>query len=165
MNAKEFEKKSKTFTGWLAANGAEVLQPTNEWEIVRYRDGAGTAIAYKNARGFLTMTGSMSEAFAAFTGGKPWRACLATKRKNYGSVISRTLRQRDGDRCFFCCMKVEPEDESVEHLVATTHGGPNHLSNFFLAHRRCNADAGHLSAPEKIAIHVSAKLAGQAVAS
>jgi 5-methylcytosine-specific restriction endonuclease McrA len=39
---------------------------------------------------------------------------------------------------------------TIEHLVPVAHGGPNHLSNCFLAHKRCNAAAGTLSAAEKV---------------
>jgi hypothetical protein len=53
---------------------------------------------------------------------------------------------------------VDVEDESEEHLVSITHGGPQHISNKFLAHRVCNAKAGHMSAPEKIQLHVEAHL-------
>lgn len=68
----------------------------------------------------------------------------------------RALRTRDGDLCFFCQRTVSQDNESAEHLVPVTHGGPNHISNLFLAHKGCNGQAGHLSAPEKIRIHVRA---------
>lgn len=44
------------------------------------------------------------------------------------------------------------KDVSIEHLVPKAHGGPTHLSNLFLAHKSCNAKAGHLSASEKLKI-------------
>jgi hypothetical protein len=39
-----------------------------------------------------------------------------------------------------------------------THGGPNHINNLFLTHKICNQRAGHLSAPEKIRMHVEAHM-------
>lgn len=39
------------FSGWLQAAGAEVLPPTNPWEILRVRTSEGTLVAYKNAKG------------------------------------------------------------------------------------------------------------------
>jgi len=62
------------------------------------------------------------------------------------------LLRRDGNACFYCGEPTGEDDRSLEHLVARAHGGPDHLSNLVLAHRRCNAVAGHLSAMEKIRI-------------
>lgn len=61
------------------------------------------------------------------------------------------IEMRDGSRCFFC---LEPlgDDVTQEHLVPRSSGGPDHLSNKFLAHGKCNHRAGNLSAPEKIRI-------------
>jgi 5-methylcytosine-specific restriction endonuclease McrA len=70
------------------------------------------------------------------------------------------LVERDGAGCFFCGRRVSAPDEdcppgyepSVEHLVAIMHGGPNHISNTYLAHARCNNIAGNVSAVEKIGL-------------
>lgn len=160
-----YAKKMKAFSEWLQARGAQVLKPTSEWELVRFKTGDGTSIVYTNTRGTLSFTGESGEAWQAFEQSKPWRGAEATKRQvGRGSVIARTLRQRDGDLCFFCRQEVAIEDESVEHLVPVTAGGPNHITNFFLAHRRCNAEVGHLSAPEKIRRHVTAILSRQVAA-
>lgn len=43
-------------------------------------------------------------------------------------------------------------------VVPIAHGGPDHISNMVLAHRKCNEEAGHLSGREKIEIHVQARL-------
>lgn len=155
---KQITKQLQQFRNWLAANGAEVLEPTNEWEIARFKAGGSTGVIYSNARGDTTFTGPASEAWQAFKGAHSWRAAPATKRKPKSSPVIRAIRARDGGHCFFCLKPVSVEDESEEHLVPITSGGPNHISNKFLAHRICNQKAGHLSAPEKIKMHVEAHL-------
>jgi hypothetical protein len=148
-------KRAKEFGDWLSGVGAQVLEPTNEWEVLRFKAGSTTSIIYRNKVGGVTYSGLAKEAWEAFCSGKAWRAAPATKRKPMKPIIA-ALRKRDGDLCFYCCKEVGRENESAEHLVSITHGGPNHISNLFLTHRTCNARAGHLSAPEKIKQHVYA---------
>lgn len=143
------------FRAFLTAHGAQVLNVTSEWEVVRFKAGEITSIIYRNKVNKLTFTGDALKAWDAFRGNHSWRAVSPTRRRPNNPVIS-TLLARDGDECFFCIGKMPEGFESVEHLVAVTHGGPNHISNFVLAHRDCNARAGHLSASEKIAIRVKA---------
>lgn len=66
MTAPHTLKKLKRaeFMDWLEANGATVLEPTNQYEVVRYRkwcDGDGarpsTHIIYKRNDGTLTYAG------------------------------------------------------------------------------------------------------------
>lgn len=156
---KQITKQLQQFRNWLAANGAEVLEPTNEWEIVRFKTSNETCIIYCNKLGAATFSGARSlDAWESFKGGRSWRAMPATKRTKKSGPVIQAIRARDGGHCFFCLKPVSVEDESEEHLVPVTAGGPNHLSNKFLAHRVCNAKAGHLSAPEKIRMHVEAHM-------
>jgi hypothetical protein len=155
-------KKAKEFGDWLSGVGAQVLQPTNEWEVVRFKAGDTTSIIYRNKVGGVTYSGLAKEAWDAFCNGKAWRATPATRRKPMKPLIA-ALRKRDGDLCFYCQKEVGRENESAEHLVSITHGGPNHISNLFLAHQTCNAKAGHLSAPEKIKQHVYAVISNNGI--
>ena len=143
------------FKRFLTERGAEVLSPTNGYEVIRFRSGDTTSIIYRRSTGRLTMTGEANTAYSACRSGTSWRAIPATKRSNYKKVNTRlkAIRKRDGDLCFYCMKPVSTEDGSEEHLVNATFGGPNHISNLFLAHKTCNHDAGTLSAPEKIKIH------------
>lgn len=153
------EKRLPALRAWLVERGASLIDTTNEWEVIRFKTSKATAVIYRKATGALTYTGGAAAAVDAFMRNGEWRAGPATKRvksKAGRNPVFATLRRRDGDLCFFCRGHVEQDGESIEHLVAITHQGPNHISNFVLAHRRCNADAGHLSAMEKIAIHVNA---------
>lgn len=142
------------FEAFLVERGAQILQPTNEWEVLRFKTSRGTSIVYCNARGGVTPTGEATAAWDAFEKCKPWRGAPAPKKRVKGRErllpLYRALLKRDGAACFYCGAPTDEADRTLEHLVARAHGGPDHLSNLVLAHRRCNANAGHLSAMEKI---------------
>ncbi|MBU9468623.1 HNH endonuclease [Burkholderia multivorans] len=149
------------FEAFLVERGAQILQPTNEWEVLRFKTARGTSIVYCNARGSVTPTGEALKAWDAFERGKPWRAAPAPKKRVKGRdrlhPIYNALVRRDGHACFYCGEPTSEGDRSIEHLVARAHGGPDHLSNMVLAHRGCNASAGHLSVMEKIKIREQRK--------
>lgn len=157
INAHDVVREAAEFKLWLSEHGAEVLEPTNEWELIRFRTGKGTSVIYrkKDLNAGCSIIGEGLTAWREFQ--KPhssWRAIPRTKRiLGKSAVDCNTLRKRDGHNCFFCNRIVDYSDESVEHLVAITHGGPQHISNKYLAHVECNKAAGHLSAVEKIKIH------------
>ncbi len=142
---------------WLSKAGAEVLESTNEWELLRFRADGHTCVVYTNKRDRLTMDTLTTKAMTAYFNGLPWSAHAKVKGKRT-SVDELTIRKRDGDDCFFCCEPVPPGEGSIEHLVAVAHKGPNHISNKFLAHALCNARAGNQPATVKITIHDKAKL-------
>lgn len=156
--AKQIKAQLPQFLNFLSARGAEVLLPTNEWELCRFKSGNITSVIYFKKTGIISFYGDSHTAWLAFKNNTGWRANPATPRRKSRSPCIATLRERDGDGCFFCLEEVSEEDESEEHLVCVTHGGPNHIANKFLAHRLCNQNVGHLSALEKINIHVRAQL-------
>lgn len=137
-----------TFEKRLQAAGAEILGPTNPYEVLRFRTSKGVGVVYTGRRGETWN----AEALAArdhLDAGKGSLAPVAVRgRRNDKSTVAALLK-RDGDACFFCGLDLGG-DITVEHLVAVAHGGPNHVSNLFLAHAECNQAAGHLSAPEKV---------------
>lgn len=153
------KKNIQKFQEWLSERGAQVFAPTNEYELIRFKSGEETSIIYRKKSGDLTFVGSAKEAFEKFRINGDWRAIPATKRRKNGTSHEiRFLLKRDGDRCFFCNGVMTTEDISREHLIAITHGGPDHVSNIVLAHNKCNQRAGHLSLIEKINIHVNARI-------
>lgn len=157
IDARHVKDNLQRFKEFLTTRGADVLIPVSEWELARFKCGEQLGIIYTNAKGRITHYGAACEAYTAYCKGLPWRAIPATpRRKRGGRSQILELRARDGDLCFFCQMCVNLQTESEEHLVARTHGGPDNLANKFLAHRRCNELAGHLSAVEKIKLHVQA---------
>lgn len=144
------------FKTWLTARGGEVLIATNEWEIVRFRGDGVTSIIYTNKAAKLTYTGRAQDAWTAFKkNDNSFRLAKRTERTARKDrpthPIVRTLIERDGAFCFYCADQfTETLKPTREHLVPITAGGPNHLSNLFLACEPCNVEAGHMSAPEKI---------------
>jgi 5-methylcytosine-specific restriction endonuclease McrA len=155
--ASDLIKKLPRFKTWLVERGAEVLEPTNEYEMVRFKTGKGTSVIYrkKSEASSCSFIGEAETAWREYKSpGSTWRAIPATKRqRGRSSVECVTIRKRDGDNCFLCGHYVSEATESVEHLVALTHGGTQHISNKFLAHEHCNKEVGHKSAVEKIKIH------------
>lgn len=146
--------RREKFEAFLVERGAQILQPTNEWEVLRFKTSRGTSIVYCNARGGVTPTGESTAAWQAFEKNGPWRATPAPKKRQSGRdktlPLLHALLQRDGPACFYCIRATDEGNRTLEHLVPRAHGGPDHLSNLVLAHRECNAGAGHRSAMEKI---------------
>lgn len=148
----------KRFTDWLTARGAQVLNPTNPYEMVRFTTERGLGIVYTNSRGRVTHVGEAAKAYNAFKANAAWDAGIAApRRKTQTDRLVAQLRERDGSGCFFCRLPVT-DDASIEHLVPRGHGGPSHLSNYALAHRMCNARAGHLPLMEKIRMREKASI-------
>lgn len=143
--------KRQKFEEWLTARGAQVLEPTNEWEVLRFRANGEVSVIYRNKSRQITFAGKSLEAWTAYRRGESWRGNRRTKRRRLSPLV-RTLRKRDGGDCFFCGEEIERGEESIEHLVSATHGGPNHVANLVLAHEECNHEAGHLPVIEKVQI-------------
>lgn len=138
-----------SFRDWLSERGAEVLEPTNTWEVLRFRANGETSVVYRNKQNRLRFTGESREAYSSWRGDRRWRGNERTDRRQL-TPLHRTIRERDGDACFFCGEELADGEATVEHLVALTHGGPNHVSNIVLAHEGCNAEAGNMSVAEKV---------------
>lgn len=139
------------FEQFITDRGGEVLAPTSEWELVRFRANGMTAVIYRKATEQVTFSGGAKTAFDAFLRGNSWSAGNKTKRKKGNqSVVIQSLIRRDGRQCFYCGLETTDEDASVEHVVPLNAGGTNHMANKVLAHQRCNSEAGHLSVIEKV---------------
>lgn len=162
INRDRVQKRLYAIKDWLTASGAEVLAPTNEYEIIRFRANGGTHIAYRKGNGnqSVTFTGEAEIALRAFFGGPRWRVDGKTGRgRRWATPEILALVERDGADCFACCWPVTPQTASRDHLVPLASGGPNHIANMVLMHQDCNAHCGHMSAPEKIRMHVEARMA------
>lgn len=148
INLEKLTKRLPTLKEWLRSKGAEVLEPTNEWEVLRFRADYVTHVVYRNAKDALTINMRTRHIIDCFLGGKAWSAGVGVQRIRY-TTDYRALFKRDGECCFLCRLPLG-HDATVEHLVPVVHGGPNHLANKALAHAECNSKLGHLSAMEKI---------------
>ncbi|ACL58492.1 HNH endonuclease [Methylobacterium nodulans] len=142
------------FRAWLTANGAEVLAPTNPYEVVRFRGSQGVSIIYRSdTKPISRMTGQAAEALATFRRGEAMRFVPATGKTAPAKIepIVRALLERDGPTCFYCDAPFsETLPPTREHLLSRTHSGPDHIANQALACQPCNLKAGHLSLVEKI---------------
>lgn len=127
-----------------------MLAPTNPYETMRFRTKYGVGVVYRGRRG-ETWNNQAEEARDHLAASKGSLAPVQVKGRRRDAGTVNALLIRDGGDCFFCRAALA-DDVTVEHLVAVAHGGPNHVSNLFLAHEQCNRRAGHLSAPEKIAM-------------
>ena len=151
-------KTAPVFANWLRAQGAEVLAPTNQWELVRFFAKGATRIIYQRGNGQVSIKdGITAEAIDAWQKGANWNPGLTKKPRTSLQRVKADLLHRDGAACWFCG---EPlgSDVTVEHLVARGKGGPDHQDNFVLSHERCNNQADNLPLKEKIDIHFRARL-------
>lgn len=137
----------------LLEAGAEVLGPTNPYEVLRFRTIKGVGVVYTGKRGETWNAEAIAARDHLAAGKGSLSPVKVSGRRSDKATVSRLLR-RDGDCCLFCRLPLDG-DITVEHLVPLAHGGPNHASNLFLAHAACNHEAGHLSAPEKVKLAIS----------
>lgn len=152
--------KTEAFKAWLSKQGAEVLAPTNQYEVVRFRARGAVHVVYYGKRG-LTLGPFAQECYDEFRKGGHMDMGLKGTQRGIGAKYRHALIERDGRGCFYCFELMEDADVSVEHLVSLHKGGPNHMDNLALAHRACNARVGNLPLVRKLAVRERALLARQ----
>jgi hypothetical protein len=141
----------KKFTTWLSQQGAEVLAPTNPYEIARFRARGGVHVVYSGRRG-ISANGFAEECLTVFRqGGRLWMG-VTKKPRNQLTYRKAALMERDGDKCFYCLMSLNVETATIEHLVSRDKSGPDHMDNLVLVHEPCNRLADNLPLIEKIKI-------------
>lgn len=74
--------------------------------------------------------------------------------------LDRLLFAQGGD-CFFCRQPLPREQASIEHLVATTHGGKDNDENLVACCQALNTLFGRMSLKEKLAVILRQKGAFQ----
>jgi len=145
------------FARYLTFNGATIEEPTNQWEVLRYRmPRVGTIVIYTNARGELTIPPAASKHFMAFKRGRfiePEEPIGEVKRKSKLSGSRRhdlrtILKLRDGEWCCVCGQALDG-DETIEHWLSQDHGGIHVPANLALAHKACNALLDNLPVIQK----------------
>lgn len=147
------QPKLDKFKAFLSERGAEVLTPTNEWEVLRFAAKGKTSIVHKNKQGRLNWDVLGTEAYQAMLTHSEWSGCDKVKRHTTGSkgrTKIKALIERDGDECFFCGLGPDEHGWTLEHLLSIAHGGRNHIANLALAHIACNQAANHMSVVEKV---------------
>lgn len=159
------------FASWLAANGAEIGIPTNQYEVIRYKAHAGgrnratTHIVYAKENGLLTFTGASQMHYLSFIDDLPMRCGREQTGKGQPTgAFSRAVKarakllERDGPNCWYCGTAMG-DDMTLEHLIPKAKGGVNNLVNCALAHQRCNVAAAALPLADKMALRI--KLRGK----
>jgi len=146
----EKSKKFKEFKRFLQAAGAEIIEPTSIFEVLRFKANGTVGVVYQNQHGVITKFFNEAEkALQAFQNNKPYSANEVSKRvkRNY---ILNTLLKRDGTDCFYCGKEMKEGQETIEHLFSINQGGRNHIANLALAHYECNRQASHMPVVEKV---------------
>lgn len=142
-------KQIQTFTGWLNEQGADILAPTSEYELLRFRCRHGTGVIYTGRRGQSTNGAIVDDAIRCWQKQRPWDG-KGERTSAGGKSLKPKLLLRDGPACFYCGEEFEPAELTVEHLLSRAHGGPNRLTNTVLACRPCNEAVGCMTLPEKV---------------
>lgn len=135
------------FKLFLVASGAELLEPTNCYEVVRFRTKNGVSVVYEGKRGY-SFTGESAEALKAMEKKNAWTIIpngLKEKKKSLKSLI-----ERDGIMCFFCGVDTIDENITIEHLLSTSNGGNNNMANLVIACKDCNSAVGEMPIVDKI---------------
>lgn len=147
----DFSKLWPRWKAFLQANGAEILTPTNQYEVARFTTLNGVGVVYINGAGRITSwVGGAEEAFEAFKSGQPWAAVHRVNRKSKKNLRYEALVERDGNGCFYCGKPLGVEEATVEHLIPIATGGTNHQGNLALACFLCNSAAGTLPVRAKL---------------
>jgi hypothetical protein len=147
---------------WVTEHGGEVIPTLGSYEITRFRGAGVCHVIYAGKKGISFSSNDAKMIYRAYKRNEDVR--LADK----GVVQTRAARmriaeviRRDGAICFFCLGAFSDDDPAtIEHVVPRAHGGPNHMSNYVVAHLSCNRDAGILSASEKYKIREGAIMKG-----
>lgn len=139
----------KKFREWLSQQGAEVLAPTNPFEIARFRARGGVHIVYEGRRG-ITASGFAVECVEAFEKGARLWMGITTKPRSILTYKKAALMERDGNACFYCGLELSVDEATIEHLVSHDKGGPDHIDNLVLAHAPCNKLADNLPLMKKV---------------
>lgn len=155
MKIRPHEIDLKAFESYLLNMGAEVLPPTNQYELFRFK-GLETGIIYTTGK---VNSNYVWEAIAAFqTGNSQWKGRPEpTIRRGSYRRQKKSLLARDGRNCFYCG-KDMGDDITVEHLVSLAAKGPNTLANMVLCHESCNQNAHNLPAAEKVRMAIQNRL-------
>jgi len=141
------EIKKEKFITFLRTSGAEILEPTSEFEVVRFRTINGVSVVYQGKRG-ISFTGESKSAYDKMLAGNLWQiepGRLKTKKRLLAEVM-----ERDGLDCFYCGEQTDDDTRSLEHILSIAKGGNNEISNLTIACVSCNQAAGDMAIVDKI---------------
>lgn len=144
-------KKINNFKKWLHRHGAEILSPTNEYELLRFRCKVGTGIVYINKFGKTNISHEwVQNAYSCFIKNTKWSGKGVRTVARNSTSAKKHLLEKYGPICFYCGGDFDPNDLTQEHLLSALHNGPNRIENKALACANCNRRAGNLPLIDKI---------------
>jgi 5-methylcytosine-specific restriction endonuclease McrA len=141
----------KDLDTYLEAIGVDMLEPTNCYELARFKANNETCIIYQKNNG----TGrSFNNPLAE----KIWQSFYDRKLINIQSEKRKTIKEkffeklieRDGNLCFYSNKEMTKEQASIEHLIPLSKGGKNNMDNLVLCLKDENLKMGNLPLVEKI---------------
>ncbi len=137
------------FKEFINKSGANILQPTNSFEALRFSCEEGVGVVYESNKSHISLTGSAITAYSFFIKKRQWIAS-----KNYQAFekpeVREQLLERDGENCFYCKKHMQEDEITIEHILSVLHGGNDNIANLALTHKSCNLLAGSLPIVEKI---------------
>ncbi len=154
------------FSSWIYARGANLIPPTNEWEVLRFQTERGIGSIHKNKQGKLHFNAEAELTFYAYFAKHSWRAFPSAGRPNKFLLSLKTqLAFRDGWTCCYCQTALDETTATLEHFLSLTHGGTNHIANLGLACQLCNQAAGNLPVRQKLTLALQGALSCQSPSS
>lgn len=130
-----------------------MLAITNPHEEARFRAEGQVHVIYNGRKGRKFSSSDAQDIWASYRSGHSRKLSDRPAKYSKSKQDVDRLIKRDGNACFFCCKPfTEKDPATLEHLVARRHGGPDHMSNYALAHEACNQKADTLSVVEKVAL-------------
>jgi len=133
---------------WLERNGAKVLDPTNPYELLRFKNANGTGVIYNGKRG-ITITGEAEEGWKRFTrGDQHWK--LVTRHRQSLKARKLEIAARDGMICFAHGDAKHINELTIEHLFSFAQGGTDNINNLILVCEPANQKLGNLPVAKKI---------------
>jgi len=145
-----FQGRLPDFKDWLREHGCEIQEPSNEYELVRFRSAIGVGVLYIGKGGLSCNVPFVADALLLFLNKHQWEVGKIKPKKRFPSPKrKKELLLRDGDCCFYCGRPLN-SDITEEHLVSVSQQGYNRLDNIVLAHAECNSRAGSMSLMAKI---------------
>lgn len=141
------DEKLQQFKEWLHNQGAAVLDPTNDYELVRFRNANGIGVVYTGKRG-ITFTGEAAEGWQRFKKGQPWK--LITRKRQHLTLRKEELAKRDGLKCFAHGNSMHINALTIEHLLSFSQGGNDNNNNLVLVCDPANKLLANKPLSEKI---------------
>lgn len=139
--------KAAKFKTFLKNSGAEILEPTNPYEVVRFRTKHGVSVMYEGKKGY-SFTGEAKEAYEAMKKKNVWSSTPQGHRKR--KKVTALILERDGVDCFYCGKETDDQTRSLEHILSVADGGNNDPANLAIACKSCNLAVGNMPIIEKI---------------